>query len=246
MSTKTNDPDSSLTWMLRGVMIGVLVIGSANAVSFFFLSEGWGSLLGSREPGDEAIGFPLRVWVEGSSYAHHPLRVVPFLINIATGLLIGVTVGLWAIWQKPKLNQIMTRFRSGPLGKPVKMQFSLRGLLVTTLLAALAAAMARSFAPRVEVLAVIYALGPVSLILLAYVPRGLHWQQRIAILTPATFVLIAVAITLGNALDIEFDKVLMGIFICWTPQAASGAIVLTAFLLWREYRELKRTSETTV
>lgn len=239
MNGHANESDTSLAWMMRGLMIGVLVIGSANAISFFFLSEGWGSLLGSREFGDEAIGFPLTVWEEGSSYAHHPLRVVPFLINIATGFLIGVAMGSWAIWQKPTLNRIMARFRGSSLGKPVKMQFSLRGLLVTTLLAALAAAIARAFTPRVEVLAAIYALGPISLILLAYAPRGLRWQQRVAVLTPATFVLIAVAITLGNSLDIEFDKVMMGIFICWTPQAAIGAILLTAFLLWREYRALQ-------
>ena len=81
------------------------------------------------------------------------------------------------------------------------------------------------------------------MIILAYLPRRLRWQQRVAILTPATFVLIAVAIALGTALDVDFDKVLMGIFICWTPQAAIAAIALTAWLLWREYCELKRAGD---
>lgn len=62
------------------------------------------------------------------------------------------------------------------------------------------------FTPRVEVLAAIYALGPLALIVLAYLPRRLSWQQRVAILTPSALILIAVAITLGSALDVEFDK----------------------------------------
>lgn len=233
--------DSAGAWMFRGLVVGVLVLGSANALSFFFRSSGWGSLLGSREPNDEAIGFPMMVWEEGSGYATHPLQFGPFLFDIATGLVLGILIGAIAIWQRPSLNQIMDRFRSQSSDNQVRLQFSLRGLLVTTVLAALSAALVRSFTPRVEVLAVIYALGPILLIVLAYLPRRLTWQQRVAIVAPATIVLIAITITLGTVLNIEFDKVLMGIFICWTPQAAIGAVALSAWILWREYRVLRES-----
>ncbi len=231
--------NSSWAWLLRGLMVGVLVIGSANAVSFFFRSRGWGSLLGNRELGDEAIGFPMMVWDEGAGYGSHPLKVFPAVIDIATALLLGLAIGLVAIWQRRTLNQIMDRFRSESAGADVRLQFSLRGLLITTVLAALAAAAVRSFTPRVEVLAAIYALGPAALIVLAYLPRRLSWEQRVAILTPAAVILIAIAIALGGVTEVEFDKVMMGIFICWTPQAAIGAVLLTTFLLVNEYRGLR-------
>ncbi len=229
--------DSAAAWLMRGLVVGGLILGSANALSFFFRSSGWGSLLGSRQPHDEAIGFPLMLWEEGVGYASHPLLVGPFLFDVATGLVLGTVIGAVAVWQRPTLNQIMDRFRRQSVHQ-VRMQFSLRGLMITTVLAAIAAALVRSFTPRIEVLAAIYVFGPLALIVLAYLPRRLSWQQRVTILTPATIVMIAIAITLGSVLDVEFDKVLMGIFICWTPQAAFGAIALTAWILWREYRRL--------
>lgn len=238
MASKKRDPDSAVAWMFRGVVVGALILGSLNALSFFFRSSGWGSLLGSREPNDEAIGFPLTVWEEGFGYGSHPLLVGPFVTNIAIGVAAGLAIGALAIWKRPELNRIMERFR-GQSKQQVKLQFSLRGLLITTVLAAVSAALVRSFTPRVEVLAGIYLFGPLALVLFAYLPKRLTWQQRVAIITPATIVMIAVAITLGSVLDIEFDKVLLGIFICWTPQAAFAAVGLTAWIMWREHRAIQ-------
>ena len=234
--------DSSAMWMLRGIMVGILLIGSANALSFFFRSRGWGSLLGSRDPFDEAIGFPLTIWEEANGYGSHALQAVPFLVDIAFALLIGLLIGAIAVWQKPVLNRMMDRFRGQGKKRALPMQFSLRGLMVTTVLAALAAAIARSFTPRVEILAAIYALGPIGLIGIAFLPRGLSWQQRVAVLTPAAVALIVVAIVLGHRLNVEFDKVMMGIFICWTPQSALAAIVLTGYIIYKEYRVIPRES----
>ena len=232
--------DSNAMWMLRGIMVGVLLIGSANALSFFFRSQGWGSLLGNRDPQDEAIGFPLTIWEESTGYSSHALRVVPFLVDISTALLVGALIGFVAISQRATLNRIMQRFRSGSAAHRVRLQFSLRGLLLTTVLAALTAALVRSFTPRVEVLAAIYALGPVALVAIAFAPRRLSWQQRVAILTPTAVMLIVAAIVLGSVLEIEFDKVMMAIFICWTPQSAIAAVILICWLMAREYRALQR------
>ena len=238
---KSQRDDPPWVWMTRGWMVGVLVLGSANAMSFFFRSRGWGSLLGDREFGDEAIGFPMTVWQEGGGYGSHVLRVTPFVVDVGTAILLGTLLGLVAVSQRRVLNEMMRRFRRQSAGGGMRLQFSLRGLLVTTVLAAFAAGAARVFTPRVEVLAAIYALGPLTLIVLAYLPRRLSWQQRVAIQTPSALILIAVAITLGSVLEVEFDKVLMGIFICWTPQAAIGAVALTAWILFWEYRRLKHS-----
>jgi hypothetical protein len=68
-------------------------------------------------------------------------------------------------------------------------------------------------------------------------PRRLSWQKRVVIIIPATLTLIAVAIAVGNAMSMEFDKVLMGIFLCWTPQSALAAIGLTATILITQARQ---------
>ena len=229
--------DSAWSWMFRGMILGVMLIGSANALSFFYRSQGWGSLLGSRKSYDEAIGFPFAIWEEGSGYASHTMQTSAFVIMLLTTLVVGGIAGGAAVLNRRTLNRIMNRMASQGT-HDTRLQFSLSGLMIATVLAAVAAAIARTFTPRVEVLGAIYALGPITLVALAFLPRKLSWQQRVAILTPMTFMLIAVAITLGNALSIEFDKVLLGIFICWTPQAAISAIALTAWLLSREYRDM--------
>jgi hypothetical protein len=82
----------------------------------------------------------------------------------------------------------------------------------------------------------IYGLGPLLLVAIAMLPRRLSWQKRVVIIIPATLTLIAVAIAVGSAMEMEFDKVLMGIFLCWTPQSALAAIGLTATLLVAQAR----------
>lgn len=234
----TDGGDSAKAWILRGLVVGVLLLGSANAISFFFRSSGWGSLLGNRDPSDEAIGFPLTIWEESAAYGSHTLQWLPFVVNIASAIVAGLAIGILLSWHRQALNPIMNRLRIEGEGRPLRMQFSLRGLMITTLLAALLAGAARSLTPRVEVLAAIYALGPIALVALAYAPRRLRWQQRVAIIAPATYILIAIAIGLGIRLGVEFDKVLMGIFICWTPQTALAAVAVSVWVFCRESRQL--------
>jgi hypothetical protein len=105
--------------------------------------------------------------------------------------------------------------------------------MATALAAVTAAGIRYAIAGRAEVLGAIYLLGPWLLILIAFVPLGISWQARIGILVPTAVALMAAAIALGGHLSapIEFDKVLLGIFICWTPQTVVAAIVLVGSLV---------------
>ncbi|MEO1528060.1 MAG: hypothetical protein AAFX06_21730 [Planctomycetota bacterium] len=233
--------DSAGLWMLRGLLVGTLLVGAANAVSFFFRSDGWGSLLGHRAPNDEAIGFPLAIWVESGGYGTHPIRWIPLGCCVLSAVVIGLLAGAVAMYHRERLNAILSRF-STQADAQIRLRFTIRGLMITTMLAAITVAAVRSFTPRVEILAAIYLCGPITLIGLAFLPRGWRWQQRVALLTPTTVALIVAAMALGQPLGVEFDKVMMGIFICWTPQSVLGAAVLTVGMLYRELHALGRTS----
>lgn len=234
--------DTPWMWMFRGIVLGTLLVGAANAVSFFFRSDGWGSLLGEHSPNDEAIGFPLAIWQESGGYGAHPIRWGAVLACVLTALGIGVLAGAVAACYRGKLNAIMTRFSTQSKTQTIRLRFSIRGLMFTTLLAALSVAATRVFTPRVEILASIYLLGPTALIAIAFLPRGWRWQQRVALLTPTTVALIVAAMALGQPLGVDFDKVMMGIFICWTPQSVLGAVLLSAHLLYREFQQLETAS----
>ena len=225
--------DTKAAWMIRGIVVGAMVIGSANALSYFARSSGWGGLLGRLDPQDEAIGFPLTVWRENGGYGGHALQIVPFVVMIVSALALGIALGGWAISHRRSLDRVLSKLATG--GEPSwRTNFSIQSLMLITVLSALAAAAVVN--PRVETLAAIYVLGPAALILVSFIPRRIKWQQRVAVLVPLTFITIAVAIALGMQLRIEFDKVLMGIFICWTPQAAFGAIALTGWILYHELK----------
>ena len=58
---------------------------------------------------------------------------------------------------------------------------------------------------------------------------------------PSPVTLIAAAIALGQRLQVDFDKVMLGIFICWTPQTVVAAVSLTSWLLYRELRACRPT-----
>lgn len=212
-------------------------MGSLNALSFFFRTGGWGSLLGGLDARNEAIGFPFEVWHAGNMYGGLFVNYVGLLLNLSIGLAICVAIGLGTLTQTRWLNRMISDIESR-VGEREKQQFqfSLRGLMLATVLAALLSAMARSFAARSEFLMAIYLFGPVTLVLLAMLPRWISWQQRVAIITPATLILIGVAIGIGSALEIEFDKVLMGIFVCWVPQSGLAALLLTLGILAVHFR----------
>ena len=236
--------DSPLRWYLRGTAVGLLLMGSANALSYFFRSSDWGSLVGERGRLRESVGFPFEVWEAGNTYGglFADYRMLGW--NVVVALLVGSALGIWAAWKTDSLNRMLENMKleSGErTHQPI--QFSLRGLMVATLIAAVVATLARQFAARPETLVAIYALGPMTLVAIAMLPHRLTWQKRIMIIIPAAYALIGTAIAVGIAMGMEFDKVLMGIFLCWTPQSAIAAVALTATIFFSQYRHDRMNGE---
>ncbi|MEL7267376.1 MAG: hypothetical protein AAFP69_21560, partial [Planctomycetota bacterium] len=82
------------------------------------------------------------------------------------------------------MNKILQVLLSGPPRAPARFRFTIQGMMVTTTIAALSFAALRSLTPQPQYLAVIYVAGPILLVLGAFLPRGLTWQQRVKLILP--------------------------------------------------------------
>lgn len=224
-------------WFVRGFLVGILVTASLTAVSYFFRSDAFGNLVGTSPRNREALGFPVELWESGNTYGGYFVDYLALLVDGAFALAAGVGCGLVTLRHRVRLNRLVDEFeRTTTRQAKRRVQFSMRALLLATGLAAVIAAGARyAMAGRPEVLGIIYLLGPWLLVVIAFLPLGMSWQQRVYVLIPSALLLMAAAVAIGISLDpkIEFDKVLMGIFICWTPQSVLAAVGLTAFLILR-------------
>ena len=223
---------SRLRWYIRGTAVGMLLMATVNAFSYFVRSSDWSSLIGRPKSTNESIGFPFKVWEAGNTYnglfADYPMLG----LNIVFAFAVGSILGLYAAKKSGWLNSLLSSIDAQEHQKKQQpVQVSLFGLMVVTTISALVIAIASQLAVYPETLIAIYVFGPICLVALAMLPRRLSWQRRVAIITPATFILIAVAIVVGRGLQMEFDKVLMGIFLCWTPQSALAAVALTTWIL---------------
>jgi hypothetical protein len=225
-------------WFYQGALVGALLAGTLNALSYFVRSGGWGSLLG-RTGLDESIGFPMRLW---SSDGLHFYAVSGrgLVVDAACALGLSMLCGWVALKSASPLNRLVGKLEVVEADEN-QFQFSIRGLLVLTLVGGVVSALVRSFSWSPGVLGGIYLLGPLCLVLIAMVPRRIGWHQRLAIVTPGALILIGVAIAVGLALQIQFDKVLLGIFACWTPQSALAAIILMADILYQRRADMAAT-----
>lgn len=226
---------TSPRWFVRGFMVGILISGSLTAVSYFFRSERGGNLLGTTPNHYEALGFPCTLWETGNMYGGLFIDLRSLLVDASFGIAVGTICGWVTVRFRRRLNELVERLdQVVAVGRQGNLQFSLRGLLALTGLAATAAAGAHyALAGHPAVLGIIYALGPWILVLIAFLPMGLSWQQRVVVLVPAALLLMLAAVGVGLSLKppLEFDKVLMYIFVCWTPQSVLVAIGLTAGLI---------------
>lgn len=242
-------------WFLRGMAAGLLIMGAVNAVSYFFRSPGWKNLtspatLRPEPDAAEAIGFPWQVWEAGNTYGGMFADYPAIGWNVLFAMIIGSAIGILCVRHRRFLSAAIGELdQDDPLGeghpdgaalsraKSEPIQFSLGGLMIATAIAAVFAMVASKWAAHPAALIVIYGLGPLILVALAMLPRRLSWQRRVALLIPTALSLIAVAMGIGQALGLDFDRVLMGIFLCWTPQSALAAIVLASTLFYQARQE---------
>jgi hypothetical protein len=157
------------------------------------------------------------------------------VVNVLFGMAVGTICGALTLKFRSWLNELVNRLEVAAV-EPQRggLQFSLRGLFALSGLAALAAAGAHyALARHPAVLGIIYGLGPWILVAVAFLPMGLSWQRRVVVLVPAALALMVAAVAVGASLKppLEFDKVLMYIFICWTPQSVLVAMALTTALI---------------
>lgn len=218
------------TWFLQGAMLGVLITGTLNALSYFVRSGGWGSLLGDQIR-FEAMGFPAELWA-GDGYHVHTVSFVGLAANLGFTVGLSVLLGIATLICVRPLNRLVDSFEFEP-EESYRLQFSLRSLLLVTLIVSVVSAVANATTWSPKLLGGIYLFGPLSLILVAMIPRRIPWQQRIAIVMPGAVCLIALALFIGLSIGISVDKVLLGIFACWTPQSAIAAIGITAVMLFK-------------
>ena len=245
---------SRWSWFLVGVVFGILIFAGLNAVSYAWRSAGWGRLIGiypTGAGGNESLGFPFEIWSAGKTYRRGIAGTFvdqnAFAINSLIGLLLGCLLGIVCWRSADWLNRFLDSeiARETVARSEIKLQFSLKGLLVVTAIAAILAAVARqAFGPRPELLGAIYLSGPLFLILLAMIPKNATWQARVVMLIPSTILLVAFAAYIGNKLGIQFDRVMMAIYICWVPQTVIAAICITIGQAVRFSRNLRQQNES--
>jgi hypothetical protein len=223
-------------WFVRGVLVGILISASLNAASFFVRSERGGNLLGTAPGRYEALGFPWKMWETDNPYGGLFIDLPALLLNGLFALVVGAGCGLVTLRFLPRLNRLVQRFEQSQTALPRgRWQFSLRGLLTLCSLAAVGAAGAHyALAGNPAVLGILYGLGPWLLVGISFLPTGLDWQQRVALLIPAALLMMLAAVATATALEppLEFDKVLLYIFVCWTPQSVLVALILSAGLVF--------------
>ena len=224
-----------------------MVIGAANAISYFVLSDGYANLFGWETDEQEKIGFPFEVWQRGKTYGRNLINFAAFYKNGAAGIGLGLIIGACSMLFKNGLNRVaeavlhsemnFAESRQADEAKSPREsagnQFSIGGLMIGTTIVAVIVGLATKLRPDPKVMAALFLFAPVIMIGITMLPRRWTLQFRMAALTVLAMSSIGVAIAVGSGLGIPFDEVLMGIFICWTPQGVIGTVLLLMWLVWQ-------------
>ena len=219
-------------WFVRGAVSGILLFAAANALSWFFRSDGWSDLLGTtKDSVIEAVGFPFEVWRERQYYSFGSVIDMQWvLIDLLIGLAFAAVCGMLFIRFADQLDPLMQMPDEQKYGVANrKGTFSVRGLFVATTIMALFFAAVQTLGLTSNLLLAIYLAGPIVLILIAMAPMGMPWKQRVVLLLIFAAVMLGGCVFVGNRLGMEFDRVLMGVYICWVPQSVLATAVV---LLW--------------
>ncbi len=215
------------------MLAGIMLVAAANALSYFFRTPGIDDLVGADQNVIEAIGFPFEIWREDRIY--HGSMYLDYTkvgLNLLVGVALGTCFGLIALKLQKHFNRWVADFESqNTIKREISFQFSVKSLLLITTVAAALVAAFTSWNGTKQVLMAVYFLGPACLILIAMMPNKIHWHYRIAILTMMAAVIIGVGISTGVELDVPLDRVMLGIFVSWTPQSAFAAFALLTGLI---------------
>ena len=206
-----------------------MFIAAANALSYFFRTSGIADLIGSEQNVVEAMGFPFEIWSERNRglYVDYAMVGLNFLVGIGLGSIFGIV----GVLLRHRFNQWVEQFEAQAANQTsASFQFSVKSLLLVTTVAAMLIAALTNWNGTPEVLLGIYFLGPLVLISISMLPRRLHWQQRVVVLTVLSAVMIGVAISTGIKLSVPLDRVMLGIFVSWTPQSTFAAFLIVVGL----------------
>ena len=209
----------------------LLAWATLNALSYFLRSDGWGNLLGSQPDAAEAIGFPWIVWEEGPGLSSTRIDLVMLSADAALGIICSVLAGLATAGCKG--NAV----RSSPLpcppaavaASPRKLQFSLRTLLMAAVVEALVFGVIQaSVEARPVLLLLLYLLGPLLIIGVAYRLREVVPLHRNLALSAIVLLSIPAAAALGETIHgiHDFTKGIFGLFVFWVPECVLILIVL--------------------
>lgn len=207
-----------------------MFIAAANALSYFFRTSGIADLIGSEQNVVEAMGFPFEIWSERNRglYVDYAMVGLNFLVGIGLGSIFGIV----GVLLRHRFNQWVEQFEAQAANQTsASFQFSVKSLLLVTTVAAMLIAALTNWNGTPEVLLGIYFLGPLVLISISMLPRRLHWQQRVVVLTVLSAVMIGVAISTGIKLSVPLDRVMLGIFVSWTPQSTFAAFLMVVGLV---------------
>ena len=210
-----------------------MLVAAANALSYFFRTPSIAGLIGPGQNVTEAMGFPFEIWRENrAGYSALYVDYLQVGLNLLVGLGVGAIFGGIGLLLQSHFNRWVAEFEAKNSDlKGLSFQFSVKSLLMVTTVAALLIAALTTWNGTPQILLAIYFLGPVILILVAMLPRKIHWYHRAVVLTVLSFAMIGIAISTGNALGVPFDRVMLGIFVSWTPQSTFAAFLLVVGLI---------------
>ncbi|MCY2986419.1 MAG: hypothetical protein NTY19_00885, partial [Planctomycetota bacterium] len=92
-----------MSWFARGFFVGILIMSSMIASSYFFRSESGGNLLGTRPNHREALGFPCEVWESGNMYGGYFVDYLALLVDGLCAVMVGAICGLIAVRHRVRL-----------------------------------------------------------------------------------------------------------------------------------------------
>lgn len=212
-----------------------MIAAAINGLSYFFRSQGIQNLIGASQTQEEAIGIPFEVWRRGQAYGTFIVDFSAFFSNCGLGLVFALAAGIWVATKKKSLNRLtatVLRREADSMQAESGFQFSVKSMLVATTLIALFLAIITNVPPDPTALAAIFFAGPWAMVGLSMLPPHIKWQHRVMMISIMSVAMIGVAIYVGQQLNKPFDEVLMGVFICWTPQSVIAIFALLAYLLY--------------